>query len=186
MRVTTVSVKVLFVIVSVTRPGPVGAGGRSMVSGFLIVTVTACVGSGAGFWWDLFRKWAGIMAWNSSFVMGFGSTWTSSPSRDEVGVAFLWFAVGSGSYVLLLAVAVGGVCDNFIEGSACWDDWGFSLRGAGCGISAFGAWSRPFVFGSFVLVSIGYKRKEKHHKYNVPQQSFDVYFKRFSILHSLY
>lgn len=39
IRVTTVSVNVLLVIVSVTRPGPVGAGGNSIVSGFRIVTV---------------------------------------------------------------------------------------------------------------------------------------------------
>lgn len=83
MRVTTVSVNVLLVIVSVTRPGPVGAGGSSIgVSGFLIVTVTLCVCSDVGGVGVRLaapseaglRKWAGIMAWNSSLVMGFGST----------------------------------------------------------------------------------------------------------------
>lgn len=57
MRVTTVSVNVLLVMVSVTRPGPVGDGGSSMGgSGFRIVTDTVCVGVsfvGVG---DLFRK----------------------------------------------------------------------------------------------------------------------------------
>lgn len=60
IRVTTVSVNVLFVMVSVTRPGPVGGGGNSIGSGFFIVTVTAWVGSVAGRFLD--RKWAGIIA----------------------------------------------------------------------------------------------------------------------------
>lgn len=66
IRVTTVSVNVLFVMVSVTLPGPVGAGGSSIrESGLFIVTDT--VGVGSGDFEDaevvvLDRKWAGIMA----------------------------------------------------------------------------------------------------------------------------
>lgn len=69
IRVTTVSVKVLFVMVSVTRPGPVGAGGSSIGgSGRFIVTDTVCVGSGVledalvVVVLEEVRKWAGIMA----------------------------------------------------------------------------------------------------------------------------
>lgn len=75
--VTTVSVNVLLVMVSVTLPNVVGASGNSMPlgklgSGFFIVKVTKVVGSGAER--SLFgRNRAGIIAWNSSLVMGFGS-----------------------------------------------------------------------------------------------------------------
>lgn len=98
-RVTTVSVSVLLVIVSVTLPMLVGAGGKfkspDRVSGCLIVTVTegpccwefmllfefAWLMSGEGEDADVGgrRKWAGIMAWKSSLVMGFG-TWISVDS----------------------------------------------------------------------------------------------------------
>lgn len=142
MRVTTVSVKVLFVIVSVTRPGPVGAGGKSMGSGLQMVTVTACWTGGSGLGELLCRKWAGIMAWNSSFVMGLGSTWLSSPSSELVGVTF---ACGCGGSPLggLAVFAVGGFGAG--SGGGCW----LSRLGAGCGtVSSFGVQSTPFSFGS--------------------------------------
>lgn len=101
--VTTVSVKVLFVMISVTLPGPVGGGGNSIGgSGLLIVTVVTefvtlslvafgeelvgvvLVGVGV-----CLRKWGGIIAWNSSLVIGLENTCVSS-SSDECDDVFLW------------------------------------------------------------------------------------------------
>lgn len=81
--VTTVSVNVLLVIVSVTRPIVFGLSGNTIPfimpfsAGVWMVSVTTWVGS----WWvtldtvvseGLPRKWGGIMAWKSSLVMGLG------------------------------------------------------------------------------------------------------------------
>lgn len=85
IRVTTVSVKVLFVIVSVTRPKPEGASGNSMpfnnfFSGFLIVSETTLVESLFSLPSDstpLCRKWGGIIAWKSSLVSGFDAPYMS-------------------------------------------------------------------------------------------------------------
>lgn len=141
-RVTTVSVKVLFVIVSVTRPGPVGAGGSSITeSGFLTVTVTAWTGSQA--FWVLvlfFRKWAGIIAWNSSLVIGFGSTCSSPDEDDGVGDAFLWLVSEGPPFW----VTLGGCLPTDSVLLVC------ELRrlGAGWGGSAFGVLSMPLVLGA--------------------------------------
>lgn len=85
IRVTTVSVKVLFVIVSVIRPKPVGVSGNSMpfnnfFSGFLIVSETTLVESLFSLPSDstpLCRKWGGIIAWKSSLVSGFDTPYMS-------------------------------------------------------------------------------------------------------------
>lgn len=147
MRVTTVSVKVLLVIVSVTLPGPVGEGGSSIVSGFRIVTVVTDaalpwpVSGKEGLWGDgcLERKWAGIMAWNSSLVIGRGST-CSSLSIEDVGVAFLWLLfriVGEdGSFSAIFAA----ISDD--------EFWLFNRRGAGFG----GSWFVGVVVARFTVV----------------------------------
>lgn len=159
MRVTTVSVKVLLVMVSVTRPGPVGAGGSSMGSGFLMVTVvTEFADAGwllSAFAWlsglegssgERFRKWAGIIAWNSSLVIGRGCTCASSPSRDEVGVARLWFV-----WFVPLVLACGTAFCCCVVSAL------FRRRGAGFGATGCCCcccccccwwWSMPFVFGA--------------------------------------
>lgn len=81
IRVMVVSVNVDFVIVSVTKPSSVGAGGSIGMSGvpFLTVTVTAdppCSTVGEVLCSSKFlpplRKCEGIIAWKSSLVMGRG------------------------------------------------------------------------------------------------------------------
>lgn len=67
-RVTVVSVNVDLVMVSVTRPGAAGGGGSSVAAARSTVTRTPRVGSGGSRFPP--RKCAGIIAWNSSLVIG--------------------------------------------------------------------------------------------------------------------
>lgn len=169
IRVTTVSVNVLFVIVSVTRPGPVGGGGSSIGSGFLTVTVTAWTGGSQWLLWLLLgvlllRKWAGIIAWNSSLVIGFGSTCSSPPAAaaaSPVGCGdadslFLWFCsvfvglFGCVPFCGWLIIAVGLVTIDCLadEESLVFDMEFTTRRGAGCGNSGLIGLLIPFVFGT--------------------------------------
>lgn len=82
-RVITVSVKVDLVMVSVTVPSSVGAGGNIGTSGtaFWTVTVTEGPCSPASTctwpWRPPLIKCDGIIAWKSALVMGRAATWTA-------------------------------------------------------------------------------------------------------------
>lgn len=68
--VTVVSVKVDLVIVSVTRPRAAGGGGSITAAGGLSTVTRTPLSGGSATGRCPPRKCAGIIAWNSSFVIG--------------------------------------------------------------------------------------------------------------------